>query len=391
MSSAPPRVAIDLTPLLDPPTGVDNYLLGLVSALAELDTETRYLLLVNREDRLRFTPPPDPRFAVLAWCRRPRPVRLVIQQIALPLRTLLGDLDVVHSASFISPLWRARARHVVSIYDMTPFSEPAVHVPLRRSRAYRLAVRTSARRADRVLVPTRWVAGEVERFVPGLDPARVRVVGGGVAATFRPRSAAATAPVLARLGLERPFLLCVGTIEPRKNVPRLLDAYAELVAAGYPELLVLAGKPGWDTESVHQRLARPALQERVRLLGYVPDEDLAALYAAARVFVYPSLHEGFGFPPLEAMASGAPVVAGKTSALVENLSGAAELVPPEDHHALAAALRRLLDHEQLRAQLVSAGHQQVRRFTWRRTAELVHQSYLEAAARPSAAPPPGAA
>jgi glycosyltransferase involved in cell wall biosynthesis len=373
------RVVLDLTALLPEPTGVDTYLRRLPVELGKLDRESRYTVFVNAEDRDVLAGAVPANFAVRAASLRPRAARLVFQQLALPVAAQALDADVVHSPSFILPLLDRRPRHVLNVHDMTSFSLPETHIPLRRSRPYRRAVLASIRRASRVLVPSQAVAAELARFVPDVPPTRVEVVPHGIGAEFTPAASEGVSDVRARLGLPERYVLYVGTIEPRKSLDALLDAYREVAAADPATELVLAGRLGWEYDGVLGRIAAWPGPGRVRRLGYVDGADLPALYAGAGVAVYPSRQEGFGFPPLEAMACGVPVVATDTSSLRENLRGAAELVPPGDTRALAHALRRLLGDEQLRAERRGAGLERAGRFRWEATAVATLRCYREVA------------
>ena len=378
------KVVLDLTALLPEPTGVDTYLRRLPVELGKLDPESRYTLFVNAEDRDVFAGALPGNFAVRPGSLRPRPARLAFQQLALPVAAHALAADVVHSPSFILPLLDRRPRHVLSVHDMTFFSLPEAHIPLRRSRAYRRAVVASIRRASRVLVPSRSVADAVARFVPHLPPTRVRVVPLGIGPEFTPDAAERAEAVRARLGLPDRFVLFVGTIEPRKGLDVLLDAYAALAASNGGVELVLAGRLGWDYDGLLTRVDAWKGPGRVRRVGYVAAEDLPALYASAGVTVYPSREEGFGFPPLEAMSCGVPVVATDTSSLGENLRGAAELVPPGDPRALADALRRLLRDPRLRAERRRAGLDRAAAFRWEDTAAATLRCYREVAGEAAA-------
>jgi glycosyltransferase involved in cell wall biosynthesis len=197
---------------------------------------------------------------------------------------------------------------------------------------------------------------------------RVRVVPPGVDRSFAPAAADEVERVRQRHRLGAPYVLYVGTLEPRKNLVRLVEAFARLARAGRPEDLVLAGRPGWGLEPLEEAIRGSGVAHRVHRLGYVDRPDLAPLLTGAEVLAYPSLEEGFGFPPLEAMACGTPVVAADGSSLAENLAGAAELVPPEDVDALAAALDRLLTDPEVRERRRRQGLERAARFTWERTA-----------------------
>jgi glycosyltransferase involved in cell wall biosynthesis len=374
------RVGLDLTALLPEATGVDVSLLGLARELVR-DDGADYTLFVNREDRPRFDGwTGDAR--VLPLCLRPRPARLTFQQMLLPALAASLRLDVVHSPSFIMPLVRGGVRHVLTIHDLTSFSLPDAHVPLRRSAAYRRAVAASIRRADAVTVPSHFVRADLLQRFPGVAPARVQVVPWGIDAAFRPRPRDEARRDVAHLALPERYVLFVGTLEPRKNLRMLVAAWRRLVAAGSATgELVLAGRLGWEYAPLLAEIAAPALAGRVRQLGYVAQQDLPALYAAADAFVYPSLEEGFGFPPLEAMACGVPVVASDGSALAENLGDAALLVPPSDDAALADAIARVQHDPCLREDLRRRGLERAARFHWTASATAARRSYAAALSR----------
>ncbi|MFM7143092.1 MAG: glycosyltransferase family 4 protein [Alphaproteobacteria bacterium] len=374
------RVGIDLTALLPVHTGVDRYLTSLVRSLAAVDRDTRYELFVNREDRALFHGLPE-NFRVSALAARPRPVRLLFQQAVLPVAAARLGLDVLHSPSFIMPMVRGSCRHLLTIHDMTSFTLPYCHVPLRRSRPYKLAVETSIGRADLVSVPSPSVLSDVLELVNGIEAGRVRVIPAGIDEEFRPLAGAELGPRLRKLGIEWPYVLFVGTIEPRKNVQGLIAAFELAVErGGIPEHLVLAGMPGWDAERVVVRVRQSPLRDRVHFTGYVPSSELPALYAGASLFAWPSLQEGFGFPPLEAMGSGVAVVATRTSSLADNLDGAAELVPPGDAPALADAMLRLLRDGALRKERIDLGRSRASRFRGDVFARATLDGYRELAA-----------
>jgi alpha-1,3-rhamnosyl/mannosyltransferase len=376
------RVGIDLTALLPMATGVDVALRGLVTALAAADGDTRYTVFVNREDVGLFAGRLPSNFTVAALARRARPVRLAFQQLLLPAYAVARRLDVVHSPSFIMPLLRGGARHLLTIHDMTSFSLPAYHIPLRRSAAYRRAVLTSIRRADLVTTPSEYVRHDVLTRVPDLEAERVRVVGWGIGDEFRPRAEAEARAALAHLELPWPYVLYVGAVQPRKNLRGLLDAYRRLIAAGdVAAHLVIAGPVIWELDDVLPGLDDPLLRARVHRTGYVSAHDLPWLYAGARLFVYPSFEEGFGFPPLEAMACGVPTIASQGSSLAENLEGAAWLVPPDSPAALAAAIRTLLTDADERRRWIALGTARAARFRWDETARRTRDCYRELAER----------
>jgi alpha-1,3-rhamnosyl/mannosyltransferase len=378
------RVALDLTALNANPSGIDRYLLGLARSLALLERDAEFFFFINVEDRARFAGSyrlPG-HCHVLPCCFRPRIFRLFFQQLLQPLFLYALRIDLLHSPTFIMPWWRGRARHVLTIHDMSSFVMPHCHPPIRRGPLYERIVSGSIRRADLVTVPSSSVKADIMRFVKGVNEERIRVIACGIDDAFHPRDAAEVAPVLQRLSIPTPYVLYLGTLDPRKNLPTLIDAFAELVAAGRPEHLVLGGDAGWSPNELLSRVARNELRGRVHLSGYIAEADLPFVYSGAALFVYPSLLEGFGFPPLEAMATGVPVIATDSSSLRENLAGAAVLVPPNDGKRLAEAMRILLSDETARATAVDAGLKRSQSYRWDRFAAETFACYEELCREP---------
>jgi glycosyltransferase involved in cell wall biosynthesis len=373
------RVAVDLTSLLPTLTGVDVYLKELLIHLGRIDRDNAYWIFTNYEDRRVFENLLPQNFRIIARCLRPRIARLLFQQGLLPVAA--RTCDVVHSPSFLMPAYRGRQKHVLTVHDMTFFSLPDVHTRLRRSLPFRLAILRSIERADRVIAPSAATRAAILGVLPRLDPDRIRVIPHGVAQDFHPRQPDEVKETAARLRLPSRYILHVGTIEPRKNLSHLLEAYRSLLQTGtVAEDLVLAGRLGWDYKPLLRLLEAPELRERVHFIGYVQRDDLPGLYAGARLFVCPSLQEGFGFPALEAMASGVPTIASLSSSLAENLHDAAELVPLADVQVLAAAMKRLLFDDELRAHARERGLARAAEFSWEQTARATLQCYQELAA-----------
>ena len=364
----PARIGIDLTAYRTRETGVDRCLRELVEHLAKVDTLNRYHLFVLSEHARVWGGLPE-NYRVRPLRLPGRVGRFVFQQAALPvLATRLG-LDVLHSPSFFMPWVRGRPRHVLSVYDMTFFSRPELHTALRGSYPFRLGVRTSIRRATSVIVPSEHVRRDLLARVAAVRADRVRVIRPGVSERFRSPSAGATRS-------HSPYVLFTGTLEPRKDLETLLSAFATLAGRGsIREELWLAGGAGWGYQPLLARLRAPPLDGRVRWLGYVPDAELPSLYSGARLFVYTSVEEGFGLPPLEAMASGTPTIASDNSSLRENLLGAARLVPARDPGALADALEELLSDEELRRGLALRGAERARHFRWDQAAAETLECY----------------
>ena len=279
---------------------------------------------------------------------------------------LAGAADVFHFANFVARPVR-RGRVAVSIHDMS--FERFPQFAEKRNYAYLHAnVARTVAHADAILTDSEFSKREIEELLPDAR-GKVHATLLGISPDFRPASAERVAEVRAALGLPRPFLLHVGTVEPRKNLPFLVDVWEKLAPEGVD--LVVAGAPGWRCEPIFARFAEAEkrLPGRFHYVRYVPDGMLDALYTAAALFATPSFYEGFGFPPLEAMACGAPVLSSGGGSLPEVLGGAAEIVRGYDADDWAgAALRLLREEPAAREARAAAGRAHAARFTWERCA-----------------------
>lgn len=356
------RVAVDATPLLGQPTGIGAFCQGALTALgAEPGLAVQaYAVSWRRRSGIDAQLPPG------VTCRqRPMPARplhaLWGRGSLPPLEWFVGRVDVVHGTNFVVPP-TSSAGAVVSVHDLTPVHHP--ELCNEATLAFPGLIRRALARGAWVHADSAFVAAEVvEAF--GADPERVRVVHPGIP-ELPPVSPDEAARVMAALLPEwcRRFVLAVGTAEPRKDLPGLVRAF-DAVAADDPDLaLVLAGPPGWGDVALQDAIGRARFQRRIVRTGWVDQPTLAALFAQAAVLAFPSLYEGFGFPPLQAMRAGVPVVATRAGSLPEVLGDAALLVDVADHGTLADALRQALDNEAVRARLVQAGTAQAARFTW---------------------------
>jgi glycosyltransferase involved in cell wall biosynthesis len=313
-------------------------------------------------------------------------------RVPLPVDLLTGALDLLHAPDFVLP--PTRARTIVTIHDLSFLVHPECAQP-GIVRYLTDAVPRGLRRANVILADSQATRRDLVRLL-AVDPARVELVYPGVGPQFRPMAAEETTPVRHRLGLPDRFVLFVSTLEPRKNLVRLLEAFALLEAGGwglgasadYPASslqppasrmhLVIAGRRGWLYEDIFAAIDRLQLRERVRLLDYVHDNDLPALYNLAAAFAYPSIYEGFGIPPLEALACGTPTVIADNSSLPEVVADAAVLVSAEDVGSIASGIARVVSDEGLRARLRAAGPAQARKFTWEQAAKRVLACYERA-------------
>jgi glycosyltransferase involved in cell wall biosynthesis len=295
-----------------------------------------------------------------AWSRSGRP----------GLGRLAPEADVVHATTVLAPTSDRRPL-VATVHDLL-FADPAAGFGGRVSRMLARGWARTAVRADVVVCPSRSTAEAVHR--QGVTPDRIRVVAEGVAPV--PLDPVAVSQALAGLGIDRPYVLWVGTVEPRKNLVTVLDAFAS-VAPGRDHLLVVAGPDGWGpgADELVRRSIVPA--DRARVLGRVRDDVLAALYTGASVLCWPSLAEGFGLPVLEAQGYGTPVVTSAGTAQAELVEGGGLLVGPTDVAAMAEALAHVLDDDADRQRMSAAARRTASRYTWERAARETAAVYEE--------------
>jgi glycosyltransferase involved in cell wall biosynthesis len=353
------RVALDGTPLLGARTGVGAVVAGFVGALADrpdIDV-VAYAVTWAGRDQFAASLPPSVQAA-----SRPFPARVVRELWARldepRIERWTGAVDVVHALNFVAP--PARVPVIVMVHDLTFVRFPELCTP--DTLRYPDAIRRALARGAHLHVPSDFVADEV-RDEFGLEPDRVTRIYSGLAPTGGGDADAGRR----RAGASR-YVLALGTVEPRKNLPRLVAAFDTLASEDPEARLVVAGPDGWGTGAFTEAVAHAHHRHRVHRLGWVDPKDRRDLLAGAAAFAYPSLYEGFGIPPLEAMAAGTPVVAARAGAIPEIVGDAAELVDPHDADALAAALHRVLNDAAHRARLVALGTERAARFTWTQAA-----------------------
>ena len=369
------KVCLDLSAAVHGRAGVGRYSQRLAEALIALGGD-EYSVFYNRPADAQIAPPLDrlPRVP-LALGDKPWRARVALaHEMRQPQDWLLSGADLFHALDHLLP-YLTRTPSVFTLYDLTYRVQPATHNTLNRL-YLTLLMPTFLRRANAVIAISESTRRDALRAYR-LDPARITVVYGGVDPGFCPTPPVAQAAVRQKYALPERFILSVGTIEPPRISTALLDAYHTLRQSDSELGLVIAGRRGWRSASFFERLRRLGLEATVRLLGPVPDADLPALYSAAEVFAYPSLYEGFGLPPLEAMACGTPVVVSNTSSLPEVVGKAGLLVEPHDIAGLAAAIEAALTDTALQADLCARGLMQARCFTWEAAARATLQVYQD--------------
>jgi glycosyltransferase involved in cell wall biosynthesis len=351
-------------------TGLDRYFHEIVRGMAARDVVMTYALGkgTGQGDGL-----PDGVRAVHRGASRRAVIARGLLGLEPPVEEWTGPADLVHA---LAPLpLRARAPLAVTVHDLTPLLTPEAFSPGMRL-TFRRTLGALVRRGAWFITNSACTSADLQRTF-GVAPERTFAVHLGVDGGFRPTPPEEHARVRARYDLPERFFLFTGSMNRRKNLPTLLRAFAQYAARGGTARLVVAGRMEWGGDEVRRAVRTHGVERAVVFPGYVEEGDLPAVIGAARALAYPSLYEGFGFPPLEAMACGTPVVASDVPALVETTGGHALLVPPLDADRLAAALAALDTDDALRARLVAGGQAWAAAFRWERTVEQTRAAYAE--------------
>jgi glycosyltransferase involved in cell wall biosynthesis len=343
------RIALDGMPLASPLTGVGHY-------TAEL---ARNLAVVAPSDSFTFISPGG--LLKRRWW-----------SLGLPLHLLRNSFDLFHGTNYEIPFWSRRPT-VVTIHDLSLLLLSGVHRDALVGRS-RWRLPWMAKRASKIITPSNSIKKELcEAF--DIHPDKVAVTPEAPRPVFKKRE---DAGLLRRLGIEGDFILFVGTIEPRKNLRRLVEAFDQMLRhTSLSPKLVIAGGQGWMMDDFVSFIREKGVADRVCLTGYLQDEELCGLYSACTAFIYPSLYEGFGLPPLEAMACGAPVITSRTPALMETVGNAARLVDPKDVDEIARAMTEFLSDKKVREHYAELGNVHIKKFSWKQTALQTLEVYRE--------------
>jgi glycosyltransferase involved in cell wall biosynthesis len=371
---------LDLSAAVDEPAGLGRYAAGLAQALLQQSVPlTAFVNNVGESHvdsnshlvrpALRVLPTLTARLPLRRWR-----LRVAMSYFGAPgVDSIFQGVRLFHATAHLLPKFKS-IPSVFTLHDTAYVHFPHYFRPRDGFYLRHMMPRFLAW-ADRIIVPSENTRRDALHYYR-MDPEKIEVIPEGVEERFNPDvERVRVSTVRERYALPKRFILCINTIEPRKNLPTLLEAYAAL-RPRYPEIgLVIAGAKGWLYEHFFERLRSLELEHRVRLTGYVPDEDLPALLNAAEVFAYPSEFEGFGLPPLEAMACGVPVLCSNTSSFPEVVGDAGLLLPPHDVRAWVEALSRILESPQLRSELRVRGLARARLFTWERAARKTLELY----------------
>jgi glycosyltransferase involved in cell wall biosynthesis len=350
--------------------GANSYIYHLLRHLDGVDGEYHYTAFLSDH---RFTTSGRMTLCLTRWPTHRPAARVTWEQLIQPVALRRERIDLLHGLAFVAPLF-SPCPTVITIFDLSFLRFPDAF--RRVNRTYlRIFTSLSARRARRVIAISEHTRRDVIHLL-GVPAERVDVVYCGVDAAFHPRPATDVQDFRRRRRLPERFILFVGTLEPRKNVRRLIEAYAQM--RDLDVRLVIVGGKGWLYEDVFASVERLGLSNEVLFAGYVPAEELPLWYNAADLFVFPSLHEGFGLPILEAMACGTPVVSSNAASLPEVIGEAGLMVDPKDVEGLAAAMRQVSTDQNLREQLRERSLQQACRFSWEKAARQTIEVYQQA-------------
>ncbi len=365
-------IALNGMLLRRPFSGVEGSILGLANALAQKGQHNYRFFIPSS---CPASMPESPRFTTeRVHIPESRLARLLWEQLRLPRAAEKRTCDLIHAPAYLAPL-SSRVPIVLTVYDLQALLHPDLCTPLNRIN-YRMMLPRSIRSAQGIITPSTSVARDIARLFPSSSE-RTTVIPLGINPAFRIIDSDKQAPVLKRHDIAEPFILFAGNMAPNKNLTALVRAFAIMKRSGaLAHKLVLAGRNKYQHRRIQRCIRNEGLSEEVICTGYVPESDLVALYNAADVFLFPSLYEGFGLPPLEAMACGTPVVCSDINGLNDTAGSAAMSADPRDPAAIAQAIRTLLADRHLHSEMTKKGLTHAKSFTWE-NARLQTEAFYE--------------
>jgi len=367
------RIAIDAR-MGHTRVGVGTYVRGLLNGLAKIDKKNDYYIIVNRDKKENFIPTQDNFHRVFTSVTYSNYLKRDFwEQFYLPLRLYKHKIDVYHGPCYSLPVF-TKAKMIVTMFDMISFSSNW-HKPISRSRVQSL-IKISGRRADKIITCSKNSKKDIIRILrmPG---DKIKVIYIGVDDEYKLiNNKKKLKFIKIKYGINEKFILHVGSLNPRKNIIRLIEAYSKLpVNILKKHKLVIVGGKGWKSDEIFSKVKQLKIENNIIFTGFVDDNELPLLMNAAILLVFPSLYEGFGIPPLEAMACGVPVIASNTSSIPEVVGSAALLFNPYIVEEITTSLYRTLTDKRLRNELIQKGFERVKFFSWESTARQTLEIY----------------
>ncbi|MGQ9631095.1 MAG: glycosyltransferase family 4 protein [bacterium] len=370
------KIAVDATSLPPSIGGAGKYIINLIKGLANVDKENMYYIFAKKRDLSKFNIN-QRNFNFIACSTNIRPLRLLWEQFVLPFHLWRYKIDVLHSPHYTTPLMLGRWKSVVTFHDMTFYLYPERHI-LSKRLFFKIVIPLSLRRCDWAIANSNSTKEDMIRIL-NADPCKITVIHLAADPRYKPIGDLERLETIKRdLGISNKYILYVGTLEPRKNIPQLIKAYSELRKKGIRHRLVIAGGKGWNYDNIFNLIKSLNLEDKVIFTGYVSEKELPILYNGADVFIYPSLYEGFGIPPLEAMSCGVPTISSNASSLPEVVGEGGILVDPGNIEALRDVMYQVLTDNSLRIELCKKGLEQAGKFSWEKTAEETIKVYKKA-------------
>lgn len=355
------KIGLVSDPLNNSLTGVSIYIYYLIKQLNDLNKNKKFLYLINYEHNRFFTNLNEVTinnpFKVLktyAW----------YPFLVIKLRD--HDLDVIHNPGQVPTFLKFKQKYIITIHDLTPFITPK-ESKFGRPLIYKLFFPRTLKTADKIIADSNSTKQDLIRYF-NIPEEKIKVILLAADEKFKPLNKEEIDEFKQEYNLNFPFILYVGTLEARKNILTLIRAFYTLKKKGINHKLVITGKKGWKYKELFGTIDNLNLQNDIIFTGYVPEEDLPALYNAAELFVYPSIYEGFGLPPLESMACGTPVITSNTSSLPEVVGDAGIMVDPYDVDGLADAMYEVLSIDGLREDMIKKGLERAKMFSWKKCA-----------------------
>lgn len=375
------RIGINFQTTYTDISGVEYYCLGLLNGLANIDTQNHYIVYTNQPDLVSEYIRPTEQFTVMSVkYLKTRTARIFWEHTQLPRLAKRHNLDVLHCPSYICPWYRNSIPYVVTVHDTIAIDKPQWCKPT-NSLYYNCFLGASTKKASCVISVSKQTAEDLKRNF-GLPSSKIHIVHSGIDRIFNlNRDVSRHSEVRKHYNLPEKYILYVGNIEPKKNIWTLLCLIKNLKKKGLPHKLVIAGKRSWGAKAELEQINREIKQKNLIWAGYIKRNDLPCVYQMADVFAFLSLYEGFGFPPLEAMACGTPVVSTSSGALSETIAKAAFIIEPFKLKQISNAVMTLLSNYSLRKKYIEMGLNQSNRFKWEKTAKKTLSVYNEVSAQ----------